>query len=74
MTRRTWFGIFWIVLSIFWIDETAERVHAMRLAGQAVSVWRYGQVIFWVVLLLFWIRYTWKNWAWRSSNGRGLAG
>ena len=58
-----WVGIFWIVLSVFWLDICVEKIHVLRASGKAVGGWQYGQIVLWVAMLVFWAGLTWANWA-----------
>ncbi len=70
--RRRAFGIVWIVLSVFWIDVTAEKVHELRIAEQAIGLLRYVNIAFWFVMLAFWTRFTWMEWR-RGAKGNDSA-
>jgi hypothetical protein len=69
--KGRWYGVFWIALSVFWIDEAWAKVHDLQASGRPVSALRWAHLAFWIAMLLFWFRLALLHWsAARRAPGR----
>jgi hypothetical protein len=45
--------MFWMLLSVFWIDVVWGRISALRDQGHIVGWTKYGELIFWIGMFAF---------------------